>query len=100
MAADGHTVPGAGPCQEHQDLAPTTGPRCQHLRLLKLQGEPVDMREAFKAQEAVSDFMACISQEDQQPTLPDLVPLRLTHPTNWREHAKGLCECVFVNSSA
>lgn len=72
-----------------------TGPRCQHLRLLKLQGEAADIKEACKTQQTVSDLLACLSDNDaQHSTLPDLRPLRLTHPTNWHEHAKGLCECV------
>lgn len=78
--------------------AAPTGPRCQHLQLLKLQGEPVDIREASKSQEAVADFLACLSPEDvHQAALPDLTPLRLTHPTNCHEHAKGLCECALAN---
>lgn len=79
------------------DVTPI-GPRCEHLRLLKLQGEPVDIREAVKAQEAVADFLACLSPEDAlQSTLPELASLRLTHPTNCHEHAKVLCECALAS---
>lgn len=75
-----------------------TGPRCQHLRLLKLQAEPVNLKEASQAQEAVSDLLNCLSSDDSQHcTLPNLKPLRLTHPKSWHEHAKGLCECVLLH---
>ena len=80
--------------------APPSGPRCQHLRLLKLQAEPVNLKEASQAQEAVSDLLNYLSSDDSQHcALPDLKPLRLAHPKSWHEHAKGLCECVVLHFS-
>jgi hypothetical protein len=78
-------------------VAPT-GPRCQHLQLLKLQGEPVDVSQVSKAQEAVSDLLANLSRDTSLSALPDLRSLRLSHPTKFRDHAKGLCECAPANS--
>jgi hypothetical protein len=97
-AAEGR--PAGGTAQVPGNLLPSAGPRCEHLRLLKLQGEPVNIREAYKAQKAVSDFLADLSQHGAQQhecSLPDLRSLRLIHPTNCHEHAKDLCECVLVN---